>query len=335
MRCQLPPQRISYETEHLERIRYLVWRNQLIKRTYQGEIDIRLLQDFTMAATAETGGCGYVHPGDIPYRLFSGNKYFDPTEVLTIWEDENGIAAWLLIGPRHKSYDAQIRPDLRGMELERDVLEFADARTVELMRQYKIGGDRFYADAFQGDIVRSKLLLELGWKLDSRAQYIINRTKLTTVTAPVLPAGYWFRTARGIEDAAALAAVHAGSFNVEWPSELYRNLMQSPGYDPERELVVVAPDGKFAAFAIIWFDQVNRIGYFEPVGTHQDHRRLGLGRAIVLFGMQRMTAVGMEFATVANFSNNEAASELYKACGFKPWHALDNYSKLISVLQST
>lgn len=304
-------------------------RNELNQRTYQGGLDIKLLQDFTMAATAETGGCGYVHPGDIPYRLFSGNKYFDPTEVMTIWENENGIAAWLLIGPRHKSYDAQVRPDLRDTGLEREVLEYADARTVELMRQYEIGGDRFHADAYQCDTVRSKLLLELGWKLDARAQYILNRTELTKITAPVLPAGYRFRAARGIEDAAALAAVHAGSFNVEWPTELYRRLMESPGYDPERELVVEAPDGTFAAFAIVWYDQVNRIGYFEPVGTHKDHRRLGLGRAIVFYGMQQMAAVGMEFATVANFSSNEAARELYKACGFEPWYELDDYSKPI------
>jgi mycothiol synthase len=234
-----------------------------------------------------------------------------------------------LIGPRHKSYDAQVRPDLRDTGLEREVLEYADARTVELMRQYEIGGDRFHADAYQCDIVRSKLLLELGWQLDARAQYIINRTELTTITAPVLPAGYRFRAARGIEDAAALAAVHAGSFNVEWPTKLYRKLMESPGYDPERELVVQAPDGTFAAFAIVWYDQVNRIGYFEPVGTHKDHRRLGLGRAIVLYGMQQMAAVGMEFATVANFSSNEAARELYKACGFEPWYELDDYSKPI------
>lgn len=301
------------------------------KRTYQGEIDIKHLQDFTMMATAETGGCGYVHPGDITYRLFAGNKYFDPTEVLTIWEDETGIAAWLLIGPLHKSYDAQIRPDLRGTDLERGVLEYADARTVELMRQYKIEGDRFYADAFQCDLVRSKLLLELGWKLDDQAQYIINRIELTSVPDPVLPASYHFRAARGIEDAAALAAVHAHSFNVEWPAKLYRRLMESPGYDPERELVVEAPDGTFAAFAIVWYDPVNRIGYFEPVGTHKDHRRLGLGRAIVLYGMQQMIAAGMEFATVANFSNNEAAQRLYRACGFRPWHKLDDYSKSISI----
>jgi mycothiol synthase len=250
---------------------------------------------------------------------------------MTIWEDEKGIAAWLLVGPRHKSYDAQVRPDLRGNGFEREVLEYADDRTVKLMRQYNIGGERMYADAYQCDILRSRLLIELGWELDGRAQYILNRTRLTEINKPALPDGYHIRAARGIEDAAALAEVHVASFGSEWTPELYRKVMESPGYSPERELVIEAPDGTFAAFTVTWYDQLNRIGYFEPVGTHKDHRRRGLGRAILLYGMQQMAAAGMEFATVATFSSNEAARELYKACGFRPWHELDDYSKSVSV----
>ena len=107
----------------------------MIKRTYTGEADVERLQNFNAAAIAVTEHCGYLHPGDIPHHIFNGNKYYHPTEVLTIWEDEQGVAAWLLADPRHKSYDAQVRPDLRGGELEREVLELAYTRTIELMRQ--------------------------------------------------------------------------------------------------------------------------------------------------------------------------------------------------------
>jgi RimJ/RimL family protein N-acetyltransferase len=37
----------------------------------------------------------------------------------------------------------------------------------------------------------------------------------------------------------------------------------------------------------------------------------------------------MEFATVAHFGHNKAAGGLYRACGFKPWHMLDGYTKHI------
>ena len=115
----------------------------MIRRTYIGEADLKLLQDFNAAARAETDSCGYLHPGDIPHHLFGGNKFFDPAEVMTIWEKDTGVAAWLLVVPRHKSYDAEVRPDLRGNSFERAVLAYPDSQTVALMRQHNIEGDRF------------------------------------------------------------------------------------------------------------------------------------------------------------------------------------------------
>jgi GNAT superfamily N-acetyltransferase len=299
------------------------------RRTYTGEADLKVLQDFNARAIAVTDHCGYLHPGDIPHHIYNGNKYYDPAELLTIWDDDQGVAAWLLVGPRHKSYDAQVRPDLRRGHFERAVLEYADDRTVELMQRYGIAGDCIYAGAFRGDTARVELLAALGWEPDSKLPYVLNRTEVNAIDVPALPEGYSFRSARGIEDAATLAEVHKASFGMDWTPELYRYVMESPGYAPERELVIQAADGTFAAFTIIWYDHLNRTGLFEPVGTHKDHRRRGFGRAILMYGMQQMADAGMEFATVAHFGDNEAARGLYQACGFKPWHMLDGYVKQI------
>lgn len=301
----------------------------MIRRTYTGEADLKLLQDFNAAAIAVTDHCGYLHPGDISHHLFNGNKYYDPTEVMTIWEDDQGVAAWLLVGPRHKSYDAQVRPDLRGNDFEREVLEYADDRTVELMRRHDITGDCIYGDVFRGDAARVELLAALGWESDKELPYVLNRAVINPIAAPALPDGFSFRPAKGVEDAAALAEVHNASFGVGWTPKLYRQVMESSGYEPERELVIRAPDGTLAAFTVIWYDHLNRTGLFEPVGTHKDYRRRGFGRAIILYGMQQMAAAGMELATVAHFGQNEAARGLYQACGFKPWHLLDRFIKHI------
>jgi ribosomal protein S18 acetylase RimI-like enzyme len=47
----------------------------------------------------------------------------------------------------------------------------------------------------------------------------------------------------------------------------------------------------------------------------------------MLYGMQKMAAAGMAYATVAHFGDNEAAKGLYQSLGFKPWHLLDGYIK--------
>jgi mycothiol synthase len=296
-------------------------------RTYSGEADLRLLQDFNAAAIAVTDHCGYLHPGDIPHHIYNGNKHYNPVELMTIWEDDQGVAAWLLADPSHKSFDAQMRPDLRGGALEREVCERAEKRTVELMRRYEIAGDYVVADAFRGDTARIHVLTELGWEPDHETPYVLNRAVIHSMAASALPEGYLFRSARGVSDAAALAEVHNASFGPIWTPALYRKVMQSPGYAPEREFVIQTPDGTFAAFTIIWFDHRNLTGLFEPVGTHKDYRRRGFGRAIIQYGLRQMADEGMKVATVANFGDNAAARGLYQSCGFKPWHLLDGYRK--------
>ncbi len=83
------------------------------ERRYRDRRDVTLLQGFNAGAISATGGCGFIHPGDIPQRLFNGNKPYDPAEVVTIWEDPIGIAGWVMASARHRKYDAQARPDLR------------------------------------------------------------------------------------------------------------------------------------------------------------------------------------------------------------------------------
>lgn len=299
----------------------------MIRRTYTGEADINLLQDFNARAIAVTDHIGYVHPGDIPHRLFNGNRSYDPSEIMTIWEDEQGVAAWLLVAPRGKFYDAQVRPDLRGHDLEREVLAYADNRLIALMNQHDIPGDCIYAQAFREDTARIQLLTALGWESEGESPYVLNRTEINSIDVPVLPDGFSLQAAKSIDDAAALADVHSASFGSSWTPEMYQKVMASPGYQPERELVVQAPDGTFVAFCIIWYDHLNRTGLFEPVGTHKDYRRRGFGRAIILYGLQQMAAVGMKFAIVTHFRDNKAAKGLYQSCGFNPWHLEEGFKK--------
>lgn len=300
------------------------------KRAYHGESDLRLLQKFNAEAIARTDHCGYLHPGDIPHRIYNANRYYDPADLVTIWEDTRGAAAWLFVSIGYQGFDAQVRLDLRGSELEIDVLELAYERTKERIRRQGLERDQVFADAFQGDTVRIKLLEALGWEPIGGLPYALNRVRIEPIALPDLPAGFSYRSARGVEDAAALAEVHAASFNSSWTPALYRSVMRSPGYDPKRELVIQAPDGSFAAFSIIWFDHLNRTGLFEPVGTHKDYLRRGFARAIILYGLQQMAAAGMANATVGNFGDNEAAKGLYQDLGFRPWHLLDAYTRAVT-----
>jgi mycothiol synthase len=73
----------------------------------------------------------------------------------------------------------------------------------------------------------------------------------------------------------------------------------------------------FGAYCLCWYDPVSRTGLFEPLGTRPAHRRLGLGRGVMIEGLRRLRALGSETALVTAFSENRAATGLYESVGFR------------------
>lgn len=90
-----------------------------------------------------------------------------------------------------------------------------------------------------------------------------------------------------------------------------------PSYVRDLDIVAVAPDGKFAAFAMCWVDQINRVGQFEPVGTAPEFRKQGLAQAVLTEGLRRMQAHGAERVIVIAEAAEEAACALYTSMGFQ------------------
>ncbi len=73
--------------------------------------------------------------------------------------------------------------------------------------------------------------------------------------------------------------------------------------------MAVAADGAVAAFCTIWFDDVSRTAYFEPVATVPAHQRRGLGKAVMSEGLHRLQRMGCKVAFVSGYS--QAANRLY------------------------
>ena len=107
--------------------------------------------------------------------------------------------------------------------------------------------------------------------------------------------------------------------NADWDGywAKYAQFMGSAVYSGERDLFVRSPDGRGASACTIWFDPVNAVGLFEPVGTHPDFQRQGLGKAVMAEGLRRMQAAGMRRAAVGFDPNNVAALALYTSLGFR------------------
>lgn len=102
-------------------------------------------------------------------------------------------------------------------------------------------------------------------------------------------------------------------------------------YAFERDIVLEAANGSFAAFAICWADPVGSIGEFEPVGVHPDHQRRGLGRVIMRHGLRLMRAEGLRDALVFSLRSNQASEALYRSAGFHEIALHRRYTRLVEI----
>lgn len=151
-----------------------------------------------------------------------------------------------------------------------------------------------------------------------------------------LPDGFTVQGVSNLDDGRLRAWVTHGAFhpNDDWEryAAEYAKFIGSAVYDGERDLFVRSPDGRGASACTIWFDPVNAVGLFEPVDTHPDFQRKGLGKAVMAEGMRRMKAAGMRRAIVGFDPNNVAALALYTSLGFRATCYFVWYRKQVSVL---
>jgi ribosomal protein S18 acetylase RimI-like enzyme len=98
----------------------------------------------------------------------------------------------------------------------------------------------------------------------------------------------------------------------EHSKERILSFMETPGYLPELDLVVINSEGKCTAYCTGWIEQYDSsLGFIEPMGTHSDYRRLGLARALAKECFKRLNEKGVKLATIASNAEPDISNHLY------------------------
>lgn len=252
-------------------------------------------------AVSPTGN--YPHVGDLQWWCRDGS--LDDQECWHFWQDQQQRDIALAIVTE---YEIQyfLHPLVReDAALYNEVRHWARQRAAQLAgaegrRRYEIA-----EEAAEDEPERCALLERNG--CTRRVWYHLRYYRELDLlpAAPVLPEGYIIRHVYGEAEVVARAALHRDSFfpytsrSYEEATTSYLGAMRMPGYDPALDLVVVAPDKTLAAGCICWLDERNRVGLFEPVGTHPEYRRQGLATALMWEGLRRLYECGVRAALVA------------------------------------
>lgn len=300
-------------------------------RPYAGERDLDAMSEILQAGRAAQNGTYYPHPGDLNWWWYYG----DPEKIFLkstyLWEHDGQITSWAITADG--AMDVYFLSDLRGTPEAEAMYIWAEEKLVEITRRQGKGSIEVMWIA-ENDAVLIDHFETRGFTRDDAHHLVYNfRPLARELPAPTLPPGYSVRGMGGDHEAPSRARASHGAFQSkkEWEPYLqnYLNFSHSPVYDPELDVVAVSTNGEIAAFAICWLDPVNRIGHFEPVGTHPDFQRKGLGRAVLYEGVRRMQARGMAYASVCVEGNNPAGIGLYAAAGFRAVHKLLTYTKKV------
>ena len=298
--------------------------------SYQSAVDLQRSQAALMQWVRQAGHCNYLHKGDIGHRLFNTCYGYDPSDMFRYWLDEGGeIAAFAVFCPHWEFFDLQVAPGLLCGDRHIAIFAYCERETLMLGEKYDKKIKELGVEVCDCDPVYKAFVKARGYSY-SKLLFTLTRHDLAQMPAAPLPDGFRFHDATAA-DAAALADVHNHSFTNKWNADSYGEVFRSPHM--ERELVVVAPDGRFAAFTNLWIDEVNRSLLFEPVGTHSDYRRRGIAKALMVYALKRMTAerdIQYAYGGHEPPDKNPASGALYASVGFQVLHTIREFSKTCS-----
>jgi GNAT superfamily N-acetyltransferase len=251
-------------------------------------------------------------------------------EVLFFWETPEGRIAAMLNPEGYGSAFLHIHPQLRTPGLEEEMISIAEER---LTKPNENGRRTLRVWAVECNRPFQDLLVRRSYAKSDWPEYM----RYQSLEGPILDArpapGYTVRALNGdnlelLERCYASGlGFHEGDINIAVNNRSdptwYQNIQNAPLYRRDLDIVAIAPDGSIASFCTVWFDDVCRIGIFEPVATVPTHQRKGLGKAVMSEGLRRLVKKGATKAFVGSYSVEAGA--LYASAGFsayelnEPW----------------
>jgi mycothiol synthase len=257
----------------------------------------------------------------------------DKNKDIRLWEDVRGnLIAYgnLRISEPSDAIDGflsfYIHPHMRGRNLESQIFQWAETRMAEV-EQERGFPVKLRTRTRDTRTERIALLEKFGFTC-LRFFFRMERSLAEPVEQPQFPPSFTLRYLNPITDKLAWLELLNESFLDHWNHhpvtlETMEHWLKEPHYKPSLDLIAVADDGSLAALCNCeiqpeYSDSIGKkLGFIALLGTRRNYRRMGLGRAMLLAGLQRLSDEGIEFAQLGvDADNPNGALRLYESVGF-------------------
>jgi predicted N-acetyltransferase YhbS len=216
-------------------------------------------------------------------------------DLVGVWEHDGEIVGVATIehpAPWHPGFgEIFVQRHPEHLHLLDEMLAYGERRFVNPKTK------QVHIYVYEDDLPLLEIMERRGYVRDEKRSSSHLEYTIGDLPAPKLPEGFSVFTMAEKCDIERRREIFGRSFNhedpEEWPSAFaYEELQRAPDYRKENDLCVAAPDGTYAACCIIWYDEQNRIGHLEPLGTHPAYRKRGLARELLLEGVRKLRDLG-------------------------------------------
>ena len=284
---------------------------------YAGPQALREMQSLATRLFPRHGGR---HAGDLAWAWTLAN---DATLPSAVWRDGDDIVAWAWF---ETPDELTIQVDPAYPSLADEVLAWAD-------RSAPSPEPTAITISAREQPLLSPALARHGFSApDDGPFFSCQSADLLTAdlpSIPDLPTGYVIRPVDD-QDIETRAALHRTVWNsTVITAERHAAMRRTWPYKAEFDLIAASPEGEAVAYCQGWYDELSGVGLFEPVGTHADHRRLGLSRAIGITLLHAFAAAGARLATVSPRGDEAypVPKLVYESIGFSEYTRTYTYSK--------
>lgn len=318
-------------------------------RSYRGERDLNAIADLINACEAVDKLDSGTSVTELKHEFQDPN--LDKQKDICLWQDDTGrLIGYGEIAIPKSAEELQgdlwfrIHPVVRDSNLGKQIIAWGEQRLREVAQQRDLQQCKLLSGCRDKQLDQIKLFETNGFRPE-RYFFRMVRPLSMVIEEPRFPEGFILREVKS-EDDRAWVEMFNQTFIDHWNHydltlEDYRYHVSEPNYRQDFNLIAVSGEGTFAAFCYCSINPQDNLrngcndGWIALLGTRRGFRHQGIGRAMLISGLQRLRAAGVDTAKLGvDADNPSGALQLYESVGFRKEYTSIIYRKELYQIRS-
>lgn len=289
-------------------------------RKFDKESDYNIMHRIVQQNCVKTGHLyPQLHVGNLDFERYAFEENSDILYTTT-WIMYNDKIEFGFITIQEDKFSITVLSEFE--HFKQDILDYIE-------HNYYKNGTTIATEVNSEDDMLSSILQERGYAKTEYIHFsgICDLSKIQIY--PSFPSGFSLRLTQKKDIVRRVELFGLATGGIGTTSERYERMMNAPSYGDAMDFVVQMYNEEIVAYCTLWDDPISKIAILEPVACVQEHRRKGIMKSTLLYGMNMLKARGTKYIYVGTGGKNIASQKLYKSVGFLEYGADCEWQKTL------